>query len=63
MWAADTTQLTRSDPIHSIDAALLIKHHLEKVQNENGGQYAFREAWVVNVDQDVLSEFAKLQLV
>ncbi|KAI5844872.1 armadillo-type protein [Tricharina praecox] len=56
-------QLTESDPVHSVDASELIKHHLEKVQNENGGPQAFSDTWVVNVDRDVLSEFAKLGLV
>jgi len=55
--------LTESDPVHSVDASDFIKQHLEKVQNENGGPQAFKDTWVVNVDQDVLGEFAKLGLV
>jgi hypothetical protein len=60
---ADWQQLTESDIVHTIDASHLIKHHLEKVQSENGGPEHFRDTWVVNVDRDVLSEFAKLGLV
>jgi hypothetical protein len=60
---ADWQQLTESDIVHTIDASHLIKHHLEKVQSENGGPDHFRDTWVVNVDRDVLSEFAKLGLV
>jgi len=69
MFIADSWQppsiikLTESDPIHCVDASELIKHHLEKVQEENGGPQVFRDTWVVNVDREVLGEFAKLGLV
>ncbi|KAI5779999.1 armadillo-type protein [Geopyxis carbonaria] len=56
-------ELTLSDPVHSVDVTGFIKHHLEKVQNENGGPDAFRNDWVANVDQEVLRDFAKLGLV
>jgi hypothetical protein len=56
-------QLTQSDPVHTIDATEFIKHHLTKAQRENGGPDAFRNDWVVNVDENVLADFAKLGLV
>ncbi|KAA8911823.1 armadillo-type protein [Sphaerosporella brunnea] len=55
-------QLTETDPVHTVDASQLIKHQLEKAQNENGGGRVFAENWLVNVDHDVLAEFAKLKL-
>lgn len=53
-------QLTQSDPVHAVDVVEFIKHHLTKVQNENGGPDQFRIDWVENVDKHVLQDFAKL---
>ncbi|KAG0644506.1 armadillo-type protein [Tuber brumale] len=53
-------ELLMSDPAQSIDIAALVKHHLTKAQNENGGPESFRNDWVVNVDEHVLADFGKL---
>jgi len=49
-----------SDPAQSIDIVALVKHHLTKAQSENGGPEAFRNDWVINVDEHVLADFGKL---
>lgn len=56
-------QLTQSDPVHAVNVVEFIKHHLAKVQGENGGPGRFREDWVVNVDKYVLEGFAKLGVI
>ncbi|PWW79173.1 ARM repeat-containing protein [Tuber magnatum] len=53
-------ELFTSDPAQSVDIAALVKHHLTKAQNENGGPEAFRNDWVANVDGHVLADFGKL---
>ncbi|RPB07983.1 ARM repeat-containing protein [Morchella conica CCBAS932] len=55
--------LTQSDPVHAVNVVEFIKHHLAKVQGENGGPGRFREDWVVNVDKYVLEGFAKLGVI
>jgi hypothetical protein len=56
-------QLTQSDPVHAVNVVEFIKHHLTRVQGENGGPDRFREDWVVNVDKYVLEGFAKLGVI
>lgn len=61
--ADNLIQLTHSDPVHAVDVVEFIKHHLTKVQNENGGPDQFRNDWVENVDEHVLGDFAKLGVI
>lgn len=56
-------QMLESDPVNSLDVVQTIRHHLQKVQAENGGPEAFQNTWVVNVDQEVLNDFSKLQII
>lgn len=56
-------QMLESDPVNALDVVQTIRHHLQKVQAENGGPEAFQNTWVVNVDQEVLGDFSKLQII
>lgn len=49
--------------MHAVNVVEFIKHHLARVQGENGGPDRFREDWVVNVDKYVLEGFAKLGVI
>ncbi|KAL9027573.1 MAG: hypothetical protein Q9180_007311 [Flavoplaca navasiana] len=53
-------KLMFADPVHRFDLKPFIREHLQQAIVACGGNEAFQEQWVVNVDKDVLSEFSKL---
>ncbi|KAL8843765.1 MAG: hypothetical protein Q9176_001727 [Flavoplaca citrina] len=53
-------KLMFADPVHRFDLKPFIREHLQQAIIACGGNEAFQEKWVVNVDKDVLSEFSKL---
>jgi len=52
--------LTFQDPVHRVDIRGYVREKLDTVVQRCGGMDAFREAWVMNVDQDVLKGFGEL---
>jgi len=46
-------EVTNSDPVHSVNCAEYIKHHLQQVQS-NFGADRFRNDWLANVDPEVM---------
>ncbi|KAL7268006.1 hypothetical protein RUND412_009385 [Rhizina undulata] len=53
-------QFAQSDPVHTLNVKEFVKHHLEKVQAENGGSEVFARDWLANVDKEVVTDFGKL---
>ncbi|KAL8994224.1 MAG: hypothetical protein Q9169_005740 [Polycauliona sp. 2 TL-2023] len=49
-----------ADPVHRHDLKCFICEHLQLAITASGGNDAFQNQWVVNVDKDVLQEFSKL---
>lgn len=56
-------ELTYSDPVHTINLPAYVKHYLQQTISTCGGYDAFRQEWLVNVDQDVISAFGELQIM
>ncbi|KAI9838840.1 MAG: hypothetical protein M1819_004046 [Sarea resinae] len=55
--------LTFSDPVHTVNAPEFIKLHLQTAIAACGSQEAFRDQWLVNVDQEVVSAFGALGIL
>ena len=53
-------KLMFADPVHRFDLKPFIREHLRQAIIACGGNEAFQEQWIINVDKDVLSEFSKL---
>ena len=53
-------QLALTDAIRNVNVQDFIKHHLQKTIVDCGGQEAFQQDWLVNVDRDVVNDFSKL---
>ncbi|KAL8669754.1 MAG: hypothetical protein Q9168_005669 [Polycauliona sp. 1 TL-2023] len=53
-------KLMFADPVHRIDLKPYIREHIQHAIAASGGNEAFQNQWVVNVDKDVLQEFSKL---
>nr|KMM70088.1 KapH [Coccidioides posadasii RMSCC 3488] len=51
---------TLADPIHQINIRDYVTEHLRALVEVCGGIDRFREEWLVNVDKEVVNEFAKL---
>ncbi|EEP76953.1 conserved hypothetical protein [Uncinocarpus reesii 1704] len=51
---------TVADPIHQINIREFVTEHLRALVGACGGLDRFREEWLVNVDREVVNEFAKL---
>lgn len=52
--------ITTRDPVHSLRAYAFVTERLQALVHMAGGESAFRENWVVNVDSEVLVGFEKL---
>lgn len=52
--------ITTRDPVHALRTYAFVTERLQGLVQRTGGEAAFRENWVVNVDSDVLSGFEKL---
>ena len=55
--------LSLSDPVHSIRTTQWISHHLQLAMQACGGQEAFQNEWLINVDKDVVAAFGKLGIL
>lgn len=55
--------LSCSDPVHTIKTSLWIKHYLQQAIQACGGQEAFQNEWLVNVDKDVVAAFSGLGIM
>ncbi|KUI70808.1 Importin-11 [Cytospora mali] len=51
---------TARDPVHAVRTYAFVQERLQGLVQKAGGEAAFRENWVVNVDQDVLVGFERL---
>ena len=54
------TELTFSDQVHTVQLPQWINYHLREAITGCGGDQAFQEQWLVNVDQDVVKGFTEL---
>ena len=55
-------ELTVSDPVRTIHVQQWIAHHLDEAVIASGGEQAFQEQWLINVDRDVLDSFVELKI-
>lgn len=51
---------TARDPVHAVRTYAFVQERLRGLMERSGGEGAFRENWVVNVDRDVLVGFERL---
>ena len=49
-----------ADPIHRVNIKDFVREHLQSTINAAGGQDAFQQQWLVNVDVDVIKAFGTL---
>ncbi|POS75921.1 hypothetical protein DHEL01_v205688 [Diaporthe helianthi] len=52
--------LVARDPVHTLRTYGFVTERLQGLVQRAGGEAAFRENWVVNVDKDVLDKFERL---
>lgn len=52
--------VTTRDPVHAVRLYTFVTERLQGLVQAAGGEAAFRENWVVNVDSEVLTGFEKL---
>lgn len=52
--------VTSRDPVHTIRTYAFVTERLQGLVQKSGGEGAFSENWVVNVDKEVLADFEKL---
>ena len=52
--------LVARDPVHTLRAYGFVTERLQGLVQRTGGEAAFRDNWVVNVDRDVLDKFERL---
>lgn len=52
--------ITTRDPVHALRTYAFVTERLQGLVQRTGGEAAFRENWVANVDRDVLDGFEKL---
>lgn len=55
--------LTKSDPVHAVQTPVWVRHYLHAAIEACGGQTAFQEQWLVNVDRDVVAAFGSLGIM
>ncbi|KAI4741442.1 ARM repeat-containing protein [Aureobasidium sp. EXF-12298] len=55
--------LTFADPVHNVRTSQWIKHYLQIAIQAAGGQEAFQNEWLVNVDKDVIAAFGELGIM
>lgn len=49
-----------SDAVHTINLVAFIRDHLKAAVAGAGGEQAFQESWLVNVDKEVVQGFMKV---
>lgn len=52
--------VTSRDPVHTIRTYTFVTERLQGLVQKSGGERAFSENWVVNVDKEVLADFERL---
>lgn len=52
--------VTAADPVHTVRTYAFVTERLQDLVQRAGGEAAFRESWVVNVDKEVLAGFERL---
>ncbi|KAK8215722.1 armadillo-type protein [Phyllosticta capitalensis] len=52
--------LIYSDPVHRVNLVACVRETLGRVVQGCGGEDAFRDEWLLNVDQDVVAAFGRL---
>ncbi|PSR77713.1 armadillo-type protein [Coniella lustricola] len=52
--------LVAGDPLHTVRTYAFVNERLQSLVARAGGEAAFRDNWVINVDRDVLARFEKL---
>ena len=55
--------MTKADEVHTVNLPKYIQHHLQQAIAASGGNEAFQEAWLVNVDKDVIKAFSELGIM
>ena len=55
--------MAHNDPVHQIDLKDFVRENLQQAIAANGGNETFQARWIVDVDQDVLKEFGKLEII
>ncbi|THZ88330.1 ARM repeat-containing protein [Aureobasidium pullulans] len=55
--------LTFADPVHNVRTTQWIKHYLQTAIQAAGGQEAFQNEWLINVDKDVIAAFGTLGIM
>ena len=55
--------LTYTDPVRSVKITEWIRHYLQQAIEGCGGQDAFQNEWLVNVDKDVVAAFGRLGIM
>ncbi|MBE7181415.1 MAG: hypothetical protein INR71_09450 [Terriglobus roseus] len=56
-------QLSSSDPIHTVNLIPFIRDRLQQAIAACGGEKAFQDEWLVNVDKDVVKAFGSLGII
>ncbi|KAI9884881.1 MAG: peroxisome assembly protein (Peroxin-2) [Watsoniomyces obsoletus] len=53
-------RLRNADPIWKLNTSAFVREHLQQVIVQCGGQERFQQEWLINIDPEVMSDFAKL---
>jgi hypothetical protein len=68
-WGFDSAEaerkvkLLRADPVHTVHIKEHIRAHLIRAIEACGGQQAFQNDWLVNVDKEVVKSFESVQIL
>ena len=57
------SRVESADPIHAIDFRTFLKEHLRTLVENCGGELAFQNRFIVDVDNDVIRAFENLHIV
>ncbi|KAF2093794.1 ARM repeat-containing protein [Rhizodiscina lignyota] len=57
------TQLSATDPIHTVNLITFVRERLQQAVAICGGEKVFQEEWLANVDQDVIKAFGHTGIV
>ena len=55
--------MLNADPVHTIKLGQWVKHHLGIVVAGCGGEVAFQQQWLANVDKDVIKAFGEMGIM
>lgn len=61
--AANSQQVTFSDPVHRVHVKEFVKGHLQNLIMQCGGREAFQRSYLVHIDQDVIKSFSELDVL